>query len=426
MSFYIRKAFKAGPIRFNLSKSGLGLSGGITGARIGINSRGTYVHGGRHGLYYRKYSNQRNKIAKRGFNSDGKSNKVINSETVSIFRDTGLTYPVKNFVLRAGSQNEPTLPSSNLVSIPSQIGLTIAIILLIISLFAGMSWILILSIIFTIPYLLWLGWNRRWKYIAQRTLDEIVHITEKSNEFLINEIPLNENMPDRWRTWLNLHLHAVIAELAMRKEGLDTISTLRILDERTPANKEIVNTIRSSILGNLLDEMLEDHILSEDEELSILRLIKQINLPEQLISHELQRLTYYSHIRKEIERPLEMIHVDIPLVRGEKAFEVFNEARILSERVLNRFQRENISYREIGYEVESEGRLILTDRRILLIERGSREYRTNKLVDVTADPEAGIVELVFSNRKTPVFITVKEPLVLAARIEKVIEEIKST
>jgi hypothetical protein len=33
--------------------------------------------------------------------------------------------------------------------------------------------------------------------------------------------------------------------------------------------------------------------------------------------------------------------------------------------------------------------------------------------------EAGAVELVFSNRKSPLLITVEEPLVLAARLEKV-------
>ena len=54
MGFYIRKAFRAGPVRFNLSKSGVGLSAGVRGARIGMGPRGAYVHGGRGGLYYRK------------------------------------------------------------------------------------------------------------------------------------------------------------------------------------------------------------------------------------------------------------------------------------------------------------------------------------------------------------------------------------
>jgi hypothetical protein len=54
MGFYIRKALSVGPFRFNLSKSGLGVSVGIKGLRLGAGPRGNYVHMGREGLYFRK------------------------------------------------------------------------------------------------------------------------------------------------------------------------------------------------------------------------------------------------------------------------------------------------------------------------------------------------------------------------------------
>jgi len=55
MGFYIRKGFSFGPLRLNLSRSGLGASFGVTGARLGIKPDGsTYVHVGRGGLYYRQ------------------------------------------------------------------------------------------------------------------------------------------------------------------------------------------------------------------------------------------------------------------------------------------------------------------------------------------------------------------------------------
>jgi hypothetical protein len=53
MTFYIRKAIAVGPFRFNLSKSGLGVSVGVKGLRLGAGPRGNYVHMGRGGLYYR-------------------------------------------------------------------------------------------------------------------------------------------------------------------------------------------------------------------------------------------------------------------------------------------------------------------------------------------------------------------------------------
>ncbi len=54
MAWYLRKSFGFGPFRINLSKSGLGYSFGVKGARIGTGPRGSYVHMGRHGIYYRQ------------------------------------------------------------------------------------------------------------------------------------------------------------------------------------------------------------------------------------------------------------------------------------------------------------------------------------------------------------------------------------
>lgn len=53
MGFYVRKSVKAGPFRFNLSKSGVGVSAGIPGFRVGTGPRGNYIHAGRGGVYYR-------------------------------------------------------------------------------------------------------------------------------------------------------------------------------------------------------------------------------------------------------------------------------------------------------------------------------------------------------------------------------------
>ncbi len=54
MGFYIRKSIRVGPLRFNLSKSGIGVSAGIRGLRVGTGPRGNYIHMGRGGLYYRQ------------------------------------------------------------------------------------------------------------------------------------------------------------------------------------------------------------------------------------------------------------------------------------------------------------------------------------------------------------------------------------
>ncbi|MBN2579097.1 MAG: DUF4236 domain-containing protein [Pirellulales bacterium] len=55
MGYYLRKSFRIGPVRFNLSKSGIGVSAGVKGARFGVRPDGrSYVHAGRYGLYFRQ------------------------------------------------------------------------------------------------------------------------------------------------------------------------------------------------------------------------------------------------------------------------------------------------------------------------------------------------------------------------------------
>lgn len=54
MGFYIRKSISVGPFRFNLSKSGVGVSTGIKGFRVGTGPRGNYVQMGRGGIYFRQ------------------------------------------------------------------------------------------------------------------------------------------------------------------------------------------------------------------------------------------------------------------------------------------------------------------------------------------------------------------------------------
>jgi hypothetical protein len=57
MGLYIRKSLKVGPLRFNLSKSGVGASVGVEGFRVGTGPKGNYIHMGMGGVYYRKSLN---------------------------------------------------------------------------------------------------------------------------------------------------------------------------------------------------------------------------------------------------------------------------------------------------------------------------------------------------------------------------------
>ena len=55
MGWFLRKSFRVGPLRFNLSKRGIGASVGVKGARLGVDATGKpYAAGGRYGFYFRE------------------------------------------------------------------------------------------------------------------------------------------------------------------------------------------------------------------------------------------------------------------------------------------------------------------------------------------------------------------------------------
>jgi hypothetical protein len=71
VGLYLRRSVRVGPLRFNFSKSGIGVSTGIPGFRIGSGPRGAYVHMGAGGLYYRQSLGTHSGRASRRAGPDG-------------------------------------------------------------------------------------------------------------------------------------------------------------------------------------------------------------------------------------------------------------------------------------------------------------------------------------------------------------------
>jgi len=62
MGLSFSRSVKFGAVRFNFSGSGIGMSVGIPGLRIGTGPRGAYISGGMGGFRYRKSLNARQPV----------------------------------------------------------------------------------------------------------------------------------------------------------------------------------------------------------------------------------------------------------------------------------------------------------------------------------------------------------------------------
>jgi len=69
IGLFFRKSIRIGPVRLNLSKSGLGVSAGVKGLSVSTGRRGTYLNAGRKGLYYRTKLNPKKLRSRVAFGS---------------------------------------------------------------------------------------------------------------------------------------------------------------------------------------------------------------------------------------------------------------------------------------------------------------------------------------------------------------------
>lgn len=109
MGFYLRKSVNVGPLRFNLSKGGIGISTGIKGLRIGTGPKGNYIHAGAGGFYYRttlKPSKQNSRAPRNPPalpESNDEALREIDSDITLLFQDCSEDALVKDIVEKLSS-----------------------------------------------------------------------------------------------------------------------------------------------------------------------------------------------------------------------------------------------------------------------------------------------------------------------------------
>ena len=418
MALFIRKAFRSGPVRLNLSKGGLGLSVGITGARLGLNRRGAYVYGGRHGLYYRKQLGSKSRKRPSDAHPQRRPAGQNQHDTVDLFTDTGTTFKPLFSGLKAYA-----LPDLQ----KKRSWFTHPILFLLFLMIAAIGvlqnavylWAAVMVLLVIVSGI-WIR-DYRWEKQGKDLVEAVSDLFEKSPKS-VDERHIKryaENAPNSHVEHFLGDLYTILLQISVEQPDEEHITVFNTVEKVIPLKSEIKNQIKQAMLSQTLEQALEDHILSMEEETEIRWLVHKLNLPPDFVNEELNYLELASGIREQMEMPLEEIESPIPLVRGEHCYANFENVKLLEERVLNRFQRDRVQYRELGFEEQLSGFLVITDRRIVLTGRGSREYRLNRIADIITDLEANVIELILTNRKNPIFLTHPSVILLAARLEKI-------
>lgn len=191
MGFYVRKSVRAGPFRFNLSKSGLGVSAGVPGFRVGTGPRGNYIHAGKGGVYYRASLGGRVRP----------SSQPRQLPTVAPQLLPGVEVPMEDISGTTAVELVPT-GAGDLVEQLNQAGsrapvalIALAAVVIFAALIQGEAAIIVLVV--SVPVLVWLGLRDK----ARRTVVAFYDVQDEHARWLTELVTAFEALASARKLW---------------------------------------------------------------------------------------------------------------------------------------------------------------------------------------------------------------------------------
>jgi len=379
MGFYLRKSFRAGPIRLNLSKSGIGISGGVKGARLGVGPRGTYVHAGRGGFYYRKNLSS----------WKGRNQSVVEGNGCAtlflVITAIGLGYWFLNW----------------LIDNPIALGLGIAITV---------------SIASIRLYLL----HQREKQIAayKNALDAafITSPLPPSVEKLTilkqqqQALPTDPNIKIKVGKIETDVYHAVLEKILDDGQITnDEAALIASAEQLLKIDQTMQLQTKKEIFTSSYFSAIEDHEITEDELSKLDNLMSGLAIPHTEVQHEID-IVQEIISTQSLCLPFKPIQTTVPIQKSETAFYQ------CSAQVLSRCKSKDSSS---GYEhaVRRKGIMVLTNKRILIVGDGTTIIRFSDICQLDVDIDQGIIEIAKTGSGRPFILKLENPIYVGRSID---------
>lgn len=430
MGFYLRKSFRAGPIRFNLSKSGIGASVGVTGARVGLSPGGrAYVHGGRGGLYYRKSLGGGRGRAQDAAAEDGGPARRVSAGAIELTEDTGVTYgAVREQEQTPGAVPEPLRPPAPLygwlalVVVAGIVGIGAAALLLP-SPWPGVAAAAVVAAVVV------LGAAARKQTAAGdaygRLLDERAVSAEPATgeeRTAIGAARADPRLTDADARYFGKRAYRTLLEKAVTDgaddpgvfERLAELETLAGLDPAFGRQARLDAYSRAHV------EAVSDHDLTEAEEQALDRARTALGLSDEDVADELALIDRLRELRAIRGGDLPVVDAAAKLSSREVCH-LESEGRLLKRRLLRSFSRDGQRYKVRGYVIDKEGALLVTSRRVALIHRGVTSFPIGKILDVEVDHDRQLLILTRDDVATPAYVTTPDALRAGALVAALTE-----
>jgi hypothetical protein len=384
-----RKKIKVGGIHLNLSKSGLGISTGIKGLHVGINSSGkTYLSGGAHGLYYRS--------------NIGSTRSFINDSQTGIFHQKQVAEILN-------------------VDKNSNDGTTFWFIIGIIFFFFGF----VFHLLFVPASVLIAAFiNKRIKRRRSIQHDKYIFNTILKIKELVNDhriSSLKEKLQE-----VNNQLCNIFADDRMKgKNDLIQIyvATYKYVLEKIFEDKEICDEeieiirifeqqisssqyrdINSEIIDSLVVDILSDFCITEDEFAFINKVFEVLSISTEKkteVLHKLEEMTRIECLRKNGLKPLDL----------KKDFLADKECYYNGKVELLKIRKcKGSQY----YAMDTNADLFVCKNSIDFVSDGYKSIRLDKIAKVELKKD--ILEMTIVNRQTPICLKSEDSALVIAVI----------
>ena len=419
MGFYLRKSFKAGPLRINLSKSGLGMSVGVKGARIGVSARGRgYVHAGAGGLYYRGSFGGATASAA---TPDGSSTRSGSSpdDPFTIVEATDVTYPLAS----VPSASLPTLESTMVRRTRAVGGYLFLPLAGLIGLgfFAAneasvsaqmqtVITVLLVALLVPWPIPMILGWRRnsggsKLGAKLDEHLSNVIELTPAQYDDVQAAIAdPRVTVSDREYFCKTAYLNVVHRIVMDGQVNAQEKAFLAQLEQLFGLEGGFCKEARLDVFRIVYLECVADHALALEEEASLNAIREGLGIPEDSVVAELGFLEHLKEIRTILSGDLTPLTPSVSLQDGEKCYHE-SEARLLKMKTTRSFQRAGERYKVRALVAEKQGLLLVTNKRLLLVHDGTTSIPLKKILHVQLDYDRNLLAITKDGVGTLVYLT---------------------
>jgi hypothetical protein len=387
MGLFLRKSFRAGPVRFNISKSGIGMSTGVKGLRLGTGPRGAYVAGGRGALRFRQ--------------------SLPTATTTTRSRAGSLQSTLSNPASQTAQQIKTgELPPNPTGLVLTAFGLVVGLILLAVNTVAAVG-VLVFS-----AFGIVLGVYKSNRFTRYDNL--LRRLSATADRTLLSQLQETVVPAQLWaarrRFFYRTLFESTLADgISAEEKGwlAEVAATLQI---------DNVRELHAESLKPILWGFFADHELDEAEEKLTRHLLEACELTSADLPDEFHAIDQLLRCRQINSGALPVVEAPLKLQRGESCHHTTKGA-FLEKKVLRSYTEGGVRKKEEGLAPIKEGDIYITSKRILLVGDGMTSIPHEKVLEVEVDVDEALVTIVKDGRQKPLYVKVPDAIFTGTLME---------